>query len=120
MAKRDELDLNSLMDHCKANLSSYKIPEATHFVLCGGADVQRIDRSGAGRNATKDDPFRLRCRGRRMYEDRRICGARFGYSLASRQEVEDVGESASSFKTYRGRPPQLAASFISNVACWRL
>ena len=94
-------------------------PEATHFVLRGGADVQRIDRSSAGRDATKDDPFWLRCRGRRMYEDRRICGARFGYSLASRQEVEDGGESASSFKTYRGRPPRLAASFISNVACWR-
>jgi len=75
--------------------------------------VQRIDRSGAGRDATKDDPFWLRCRGRRMYEDRRICGARFGYSLASRQEVKDGGESASSFKTYRGRPPQLAASFMS-------
>ena len=78
-----------------------------------GADVQRIDRSSAGRDATKDDPFWLRCRGRRMYEDRRICGARFGYSLASRQEVKDGGESASSFKTYRGRPPQLAASFMS-------
>jgi hypothetical protein len=80
-------------------------PEATHFVLRGGADVQRIDRSGAGRNATKDDPFWLRCRGRRMHEDRRICGARFGYSVASRQELEDGGESASPFKTYCGRPP---------------
>jgi hypothetical protein len=93
-------------------------PETTHVVLRRRADVQRIDRSSAGLNATKDDPFRLRCRGRRMHEDRRICGARFGYSLACRQEVEDGGESASPFKTYRGRPPQLAASFISNVTCW--
>jgi hypothetical protein len=84
-------------------------------VLHGGADVQGIDRSSAGRNASKDDPFWLRCRGRRMHEDRRICGARFGYSLASRQELEDGGESASPFKTYCGRPPQLAASFMRNV-----
>ena len=42
VAKRDELDLNSLMDHCRANLSSYKIPEATHF-------VPEILRTGSGK-----------------------------------------------------------------------
>jgi long-chain acyl-CoA synthetase len=42
VAKRDELDVNSLMDHCRANLSSYKIPEATHF-------VPEIPRTGSGK-----------------------------------------------------------------------
>jgi len=42
VARRDELDLNSLMDHCRANLSSYKIPEATHF-------VPEIPRTGSGK-----------------------------------------------------------------------
>jgi long-chain acyl-CoA synthetase len=42
VAKRDELDLNALMDHCRANLSSYKIPEATHF-------VPEIPRTGSGK-----------------------------------------------------------------------
>jgi long-chain acyl-CoA synthetase len=42
VAKRDELDLDSLMDHCKAHLSSYKIPEATHF-------VSEIPRTGSGK-----------------------------------------------------------------------
>jgi|tagenome__1003787_1003787.scaffolds.fasta_scaffold20964618_1 long-chain acyl-CoA synthetase len=42
VAKRDELDLNSLMDHCRANLSPYKIPELTHFVA-------EIPRTGSGK-----------------------------------------------------------------------
>jgi long-chain acyl-CoA synthetase len=42
VAKRDELDLNSLMDHCRANLSPYKIPEVTHF-------VPEIPRTGSGK-----------------------------------------------------------------------
>jgi long-chain acyl-CoA synthetase len=42
VAKSDELELNSLMDHCRAHLSSYKIPEATHF-------VQEIPRTGSGK-----------------------------------------------------------------------
>jgi long-chain acyl-CoA synthetase len=42
VAKSDELDLNSLMDHCRAHLSSYKIPEATHF-------VPEIPRTGSGK-----------------------------------------------------------------------
>ncbi len=42
VAKRDELDLSSLMDHCRAHLSSYKIPEATHF-------VPEIPRTGSGK-----------------------------------------------------------------------
>jgi long-chain acyl-CoA synthetase len=36
------LDLDSLMDHCRAHLSSYKIPEATHF-------VPEIPRTGSGK-----------------------------------------------------------------------
>jgi long-chain acyl-CoA synthetase len=42
VAKRDELDLDSLLDHCRAHLSSYKIPEATHF-------VPEIPRTGSGK-----------------------------------------------------------------------
>jgi long-chain acyl-CoA synthetase len=42
VAKRDELDLNALLDHCRAHLSSYKIPEATHF-------VPEIPRTGSGK-----------------------------------------------------------------------
>ncbi len=42
VAKRDELDLNALMDHCRANLSAYKLPEATHF-------VPEIPRTGSGK-----------------------------------------------------------------------
>ena len=42
VAKPDELDLNSLLDHCRAHLSSYKIPEATHF-------VPEIPRTGSGK-----------------------------------------------------------------------
>ena len=42
VAKRDELDLNALMDHCRVHLSSYKIPEATHFVA-------EIPRTGSGK-----------------------------------------------------------------------
>jgi long-chain acyl-CoA synthetase len=36
------LDLNSLMDHCRAHLSAYKIPEATHL-------VPEIPRTGSGK-----------------------------------------------------------------------
>ncbi|MBN8990423.1 MAG: acyl--CoA ligase [Rhizobiales bacterium] len=42
VASREELDLNSLMDHCRANLSPYKIPEASHF-------VPEIPRTGSGK-----------------------------------------------------------------------
>ena len=77
-------------------------PGPAHVMLRRCAEVQGIDQSSAGLNATKDEHCWLRCRGSRMHEDRRICGAGFGYSLAGRQEVEDGV----------GRPPQLAASFI--------
>ncbi|SDG72998.1 Acyl-CoA synthetase (AMP-forming)/AMP-acid ligase II [Bradyrhizobium sp. Rc2d] len=42
VAKTNELDVASLMDHCKAHLSSYKIPEATHL-------VSEIPRTGSGK-----------------------------------------------------------------------
>jgi acyl-CoA synthetase (AMP-forming)/AMP-acid ligase II len=42
VAKSNELDVASLMDHCKAHLSSYKIPEATHL-------VGEIPRTGSGK-----------------------------------------------------------------------
>ncbi len=42
VAKSDDFDLNSLMDHCRAHLSSYKVPEATHF-------VPEIPRTGSGK-----------------------------------------------------------------------
>jgi long-chain acyl-CoA synthetase len=42
VAKGDQLDLNALMDHCRAHLSSYKIPEATHL-------VPEIPRTGSGK-----------------------------------------------------------------------
>jgi len=42
VAKANELDVASLMDHCKAHLSSYKIPEATHL-------VSEIPRTGSGK-----------------------------------------------------------------------
>jgi long-chain acyl-CoA synthetase len=42
VAKQDELDLDSLLDHCRAHLSSYKIPEATHI-------VSEIPRTGSGK-----------------------------------------------------------------------
>lgn len=42
VAKADELDVASLMDHCRAHLSSYKIPEATHL-------VSEIPRTGSGK-----------------------------------------------------------------------
>ena len=42
VAKAGELDVASLMDHCRAYLSSYKIPEATHLVA-------EIPRTGSGK-----------------------------------------------------------------------
>src|SRR5262249_51674729 len=42
VAKANELDVASLMDHCKAYLSSYKIPEAPHL-------VSEIPRTGSGK-----------------------------------------------------------------------
>ncbi|SDD77095.1 Acyl-CoA synthetase (AMP-forming)/AMP-acid ligase II [Bradyrhizobium brasilense] len=42
VAKANELDVASLMDHCRAHLSSYKIPEATHL-------VSEIPRTGSGK-----------------------------------------------------------------------
>jgi long-chain acyl-CoA synthetase len=42
VAKANELDVASLMDHCKAHLSYYKIPEATHL-------VSEIPRTGSGK-----------------------------------------------------------------------
>ena len=42
VAKANQLDVASLMDHCKAHLSSYKIPEATHLVA-------EIPRTGSGK-----------------------------------------------------------------------
>ena len=42
VAKSDEFDQGSLMDHCRAHLSSYKVPEAIHL-------VQEIPRTGSGK-----------------------------------------------------------------------
>lgn len=42
VAKQGELDVPSLLDHCRAHLSSYKIPEATHIVA-------EIPRTGSGK-----------------------------------------------------------------------
>jgi hypothetical protein len=89
-------------------------PEPTHVMLRRCAELQGAYRSGALRNG-QGDPCRLRCRGRPVHEDRRFCGSRFGYSLASGQKVEDGGEAPAHLRLYCGRPPQLAASFISNV-----
>jgi long-chain acyl-CoA synthetase len=42
VAKENELDVPALMDHCRAHLSPYKIPEATHL-------VGEIPRTGSGK-----------------------------------------------------------------------
>jgi long-chain acyl-CoA synthetase len=42
VAKENELDVPALMDHCRAHLSAYKIPEATHL-------VGEIPRTGSGK-----------------------------------------------------------------------
>src|SRR5215471_13720454 len=42
VARQEQLDIASLMDHCRAHLSSYKIPEATHIVT-------EIPRTGSGK-----------------------------------------------------------------------
>jgi long-chain acyl-CoA synthetase len=42
VARQGELDLLSLMDHCRVHLSSYKIPETTHVVT-------EIPRTGSGK-----------------------------------------------------------------------
>ena len=42
VAKSGEFDITSLMEHCRAHLSSYKIPEATHL-------VPEIPRTGSGK-----------------------------------------------------------------------
>jgi acyl-CoA synthetase (AMP-forming)/AMP-acid ligase II len=42
VAKPDQFDPKSLMDHCRAHLSAYKIPEATHL-------VREIPRTGSGK-----------------------------------------------------------------------
>jgi acyl-CoA synthetase (AMP-forming)/AMP-acid ligase II len=42
VARRAELDIASLMDHCRTHLSSYKIPAATHIVA-------EIPRTGSGK-----------------------------------------------------------------------
>jgi acyl-CoA synthetase (AMP-forming)/AMP-acid ligase II len=42
VAKENALDVASLLDHCRAHLSSYKIPEATHL-------VREIPRTGSGK-----------------------------------------------------------------------
>src|SRR5215469_2254383 len=42
VAKENALDVASLMEHCRAHLSSYKIPEATHL-------VGEIPRTGSGK-----------------------------------------------------------------------
>ncbi len=42
VANGNELDVSSLMDHCRAHLSAYKIPEATHL-------VGEIPRTGSGK-----------------------------------------------------------------------
>ena len=42
VAKESALDIPALLDHCKAHLSAYKIPEATHVVA-------EIPRTGSGK-----------------------------------------------------------------------
>ncbi|QIG96627.1 MULTISPECIES: class I adenylate-forming enzyme family protein [unclassified Bradyrhizobium] len=42
VAKDNELDVAALLDHCRAHLSAYKIPEATHL-------VGEIPRTGSGK-----------------------------------------------------------------------
>jgi long-chain acyl-CoA synthetase len=42
VAKAAELDIASLLDHCRAHLSPYKIPQATHL-------VDEIPRTGSGK-----------------------------------------------------------------------
>jgi long-chain acyl-CoA synthetase len=42
VAKQGELDIPSLLEHCRAHLSSYKLPEATHIVA-------EIPRTGSGK-----------------------------------------------------------------------
>jgi long-chain acyl-CoA synthetase len=42
VAKAAELDMASLLDHCRAHLSPYKIPQATHL-------VDEIPRTGSGK-----------------------------------------------------------------------
>jgi acyl-CoA synthetase (AMP-forming)/AMP-acid ligase II len=42
VSQSDDLQVSSLMDHCKAHLSPYKIPETTHFVT-------EIPRTGSGK-----------------------------------------------------------------------
>lgn len=42
VAKENELDIPALMDHCRAHLSAYKIPEAIHL-------VGEIPRTGSGK-----------------------------------------------------------------------
>jgi acyl-CoA synthetase (AMP-forming)/AMP-acid ligase II len=42
VARQEQLDIASLMDHCRAHLSSYKIPESTHIVT-------EIPRTGSGK-----------------------------------------------------------------------
>ena len=42
VARENELDIPALLDHCRAHLSSYKIPEATHL-------VGEIPRTGSGK-----------------------------------------------------------------------
>ncbi|MCA1454238.1 acyl--CoA ligase [Bradyrhizobium sp. BRP22] len=42
VAKENELDVPALMDHCRAHLSAYKIPEAVHL-------VGEIPRTGSGK-----------------------------------------------------------------------
>jgi long-chain acyl-CoA synthetase len=42
VAKENVLDVSGLLDHCRAHLSAYKIPEATHV-------VEEIPRTGSGK-----------------------------------------------------------------------
>ena len=42
VAKDDDLDISALLNHCRAHLSAYKIPEATHV-------VGEIPRTGSGK-----------------------------------------------------------------------
>jgi acyl-CoA synthetase (AMP-forming)/AMP-acid ligase II len=42
VADKNQLDVDSLLAHCRVSLSSYKIPEATHI-------VSEIPRTGSGK-----------------------------------------------------------------------
>ena len=80
VAKSSDLDVASLMDHCRAHLSSYKIPEATHSGRGDSANRLRQDhalQAGGGVVtivAPADQGRRCGARERRIPWDRTTAG----------------------------------------------